>query len=137
MNSSALLLQNLVALNNPSYVPERWHITLIVMVALVFSGLLNMYAFWLIPWIELVAGIGHVCFFVVFVAVLLTMGSRHTAQFVFLKTSHTSGWTNKFISWNVGMLTGAWGFTGKLSITSRIYEVYYLHLAQDLMALYT
>jgi choline transport protein len=86
---------------------------MIIFAMLFVQGLMNMYAFWLIPWIELLAGIGHVCLFIVFVVVLVTMGPRHSAHYIFLEQSTSSGWTDTFVSWNLGMLTCAWSFTGK------------------------
>jgi choline transport protein len=86
---------------------------MIIFAMLLMQGLMNMYTFWLIPWVELVAGIGHVCLFIVFVVVLVTMGPRHSARYIFLETSTSSGWSNGFVSWNLGMLTCAWSFTGK------------------------
>jgi choline transport protein len=112
-NITAIILQSLISLNNPNYVPERWHVTMIIFAMLLMQGLMNMYTFWLIPWVELVAGIGHVCLFIVFVVVLVTMGPRHSARYIFLETSTSSGWSNGFVSWNLGMLTCAWSFTGK------------------------
>lgn len=125
-NIIAITLQSLVVLNNPNYVPERWHITLIIFAMLFIQGLMSIYVFWLIPWIELLAGIGHVCLFVVFVVVLITMGSHGSAYSIFLESSTSSGWTTGFISWNLGVLTCAWSFTGKLIFFSTL-EVSLLH----------
>jgi choline transport protein len=113
-NITAIILQSLVSLNNPNYVPERWHVTLIMFAMLFVQGLMNMYTFWLIPWIELLAGVGHICLFVVFAVVLVTLGPRHSAYYIFLESSTSSGWSNQFISWNLGVLTCAWSFTGKV-----------------------
>jgi choline transport protein len=112
-NTTAVMIQGLAALNNPSYVPERWHVTLIIFAMLIFEGLMNMYAFWLIPWIEMLAGILHVVLFVVFVVVLVTLAPRHSTKFVFFETASASGWNNSFVSWNLGLLTPTWGFVGK------------------------
>jgi amino acid transporter len=114
-NTTAYMLQSLVAVNYPNYVPERWHVTLIIFALLIVEGLMNMYTFWLIPWIELMAGILHIVLFIIFVVVLVTMGSRHSAEFVFFEKSQASGWNNYFISWNLGLLTPTWGFVGKSS----------------------
>jgi choline transport protein len=79
---------------------------------LLVQGLMNDYTFWLIPWIELFAGIGHVALFFVFIIVLVVMGPRHNAHDIFIQQDISSGWSNTFISWNLGMLTCAWSFTG-------------------------
>lgn len=107
------MIQGLATLNYPDYVPERWHLTLIILAMLVVEGLMNMYTFWLIPWIELLAGILHVVLFIVFVVVLVALAPRHSPEFVFLKGASGSGWTNDFVSWNIGLLTPTWGFVGK------------------------
>ncbi|KAK2765649.1 hypothetical protein FQN54_008505 [Arachnomyces sp. PD_36] len=111
-NTTANMIQGLAILNYPDYVPERWHLTLIILAMLVVEGLMNMYTFWLIPWIELLAGILHVVLFIVFVVVLVALAPRHSPEFVFLKGASGSGWTNKFVSWNIGLLTPTWGFVG-------------------------
>ena len=107
------MIQSLAVVNNPSYVAERWHVTLIIFALVIVEGLMNMYTFWLIPWIELMAGVLHVVLFIIFVVVLVAMAPRHSAKFVFTESSTSSGWTNSYVSWNLGMLTPTWGFVGK------------------------
>lgn len=76
-------------------------------------GLINMYTFWIIPWIELIAGILHIILWIIFVAVLVTLAPKHSAHWVFLEKSNMSGWTDDFISFNLGMILVTWGFVGK------------------------
>ncbi|KAF2838116.1 amino acid transporter [Patellaria atrata CBS 101060] len=111
-NMTAIITQQLIILNNPDYVPERWHITLIMIAILILQGFVNIYVFFIIPWLELVGGIAHVCLYVVFVVVLVTLGPRHSADFIFFEKNVSSGWNNSFLSFNVGLLTGIWSFTG-------------------------
>lgn len=110
------MLQAVIQLKHPDYTAERWHLTLIILAMLLVQGLMNMYTFWLIPWIELFAGIAHVCLFVVFICVFVTLSPRHSGEYIFLKQSISSGWGDTFISWNLGMLTCAWSFTGKSTL---------------------
>jgi choline transport protein len=112
-NTTANMIQGLAIVNYPDYVPERWHLTLIIFAMLIFEALMNMYAFWLIPWVELLAGMLHILLFVVFVVVLAALAPRHTADYVFLNTQSASGWTNSFVSWNIGLITPTWGFVGE------------------------
>jgi choline transport protein len=107
------MIQGLAIANSPTYTPERWHITLIILAMLIVEGLMNMFTFWLIPWIELIAGILHVALFVVFVVVLVALAPRHSADFVFFDRATASGWNNSFVSWNLGLLTPTWGFVGE------------------------
>jgi choline transport protein len=112
-NTTAYMLQSLVAANYPSYEPKAWHLTLLIFALLVMGGLMNMYAWFLIPWLETLAGVLHILLFVVFVVVLVTVAPRHSADFVFLKSASSSGWNNQFVSFNMGLMTPTWGFVGE------------------------
>lgn len=112
-NTTATMIQGLAIINYPSYVPEAWHITLIMFAILIVGGLMNMFTFWLIPWIEMLAGILHIVLFIIFIVVLVSMAPRNEPEFVFFDDHTTSGWENPFIEWNLGLLTSAWGFVGE------------------------
>lgn len=113
-SGEAALLQALIAANVPGYNPERWHLALIMWALLISVGLMNMYIFWLIPWLELTAGIMHVILFVIFTVVLVTLSPRHDSHFVFFTESILSGWDrSSFVAFNLGMLAPAWGFIGQ------------------------
>lgn len=112
-SSEANILTGLISTNYPdSYTFKPWHITLLIIAMLVIVGLMNMYTFWAIPWLELAAGILHVILWIVFVVVLVTLSSRSPTDFVFFERTVNSGWDNSFVSWNLGMLVPAWGFIG-------------------------
>ncbi|KAK7409672.1 hypothetical protein QQX98_008187 [Neonectria punicea] len=110
-NVTVILLESMIQLNHPNYVPGGWHTSVLVIAMCVLQGLMNTYAFVMIPWIEMVAGVLHVCLFVIFAVVLGVMGSRHDSSF-WLKTNTVSGWDDTYIAWNLGMLTCVWSFTG-------------------------
>lgn len=111
-SSEANILLGLVSTNFPGYTYESWHVTLLIIAMLIFVGLLNHFAFRAVPWLELLAGILHVVLFIIFIAVLLALGPRNSSEFVFLEKTVSSGWTNNFVAWNLGLLTPAWGFIG-------------------------
>ncbi|KAH0432229.1 amino acid permease [Colletotrichum camelliae] len=110
-NVTIILLESMIQLNHENYVPGGWHTSVLVIAMCVMQGLMNTYCFKVIPWVELVAGVLHVCLFVVFVVVLSVMGTRHDSSF-FLETNFASGWTDNYVAWNLGMLTCVWSFTG-------------------------
>ncbi|OQD69177.1 hypothetical protein PENPOL_c002G02225 [Penicillium polonicum] len=110
-NTTATMIQGLASVNYPEYEPKQWHITLIIIGMLIIEALMNMYTFWLIPWIEMLAGILHICLLIVFLVVFTALAPRHTPEFVFLHTESTSGWA-EFPAWNIGLLTPVWGFVG-------------------------
>lgn len=107
-NLTAIILQSLVELNNPTYVAKQWHVVLIIYANVLTSVLINVFAYKLVPKIELLAGILHVCLFFVVLVVLLVLGGRHSADYVFTNQTTSSGWTDTFVAWNVGMLTCTW-----------------------------
>ncbi|KAF4460891.1 GABA permease [Fusarium albosuccineum] len=111
-NVTIILLESMIQLNHPdTYVPGGWHTSVLVIAMCVVHGVMNIYAFKLIPWIELVAGVLHVCLFVIFVVVLVVMGPRNPSSF-WLERNISSGWDNTYVAWNLGMLTCVWSFTG-------------------------
>ncbi|KAM5344334.1 hypothetical protein ACJ41O_012871 [Fusarium nematophilum] len=110
-NVTIILLESMINLNHPNYIAGGWHTSVLVIAMCVLQGVMNVYAFKLIPWIELVAGVLHVCLFVVFVVVLAVMGTRNDSSF-WLSRNISSGWEDTYISWNLGMLTCVWSFTG-------------------------
>ena len=122
-NVTIILLESLVALNNPSYVAQGWHTSLLVIAMCAMQAAMNMFAFKIIPWVEMVAGVLHICLFVIFIVVLAVLGNRHSASFVFTAHNTSSGWTNQVISFHVGMLPCVWSFTGETSALSKIRQL--------------
>lgn len=94
------------------YTPQNWHTVLVMYAMLIAIGLINVFAFRIIPWLEMVAGILHIFLWIVFLVVLLTLAPKHSADFVFLSESQLSGWTNPYVSFNLGMVLVTWGFVG-------------------------
>lgn len=120
-NVTVRILESLISLNIATYQEGGWHTTIIVIAMCILQGLVNIYCFKVVPWIEFVAGILHVLLFLVFVAVMAAMGRRNDVEFIFLQTNYeSSGWDDKFISWNVGMLTCVWSMTGRCSLSVEV-----------------
>ena len=116
-NSTAYWITSLIQLNYTDYVAKLWHTTLMIWAMLLITTLINLFKFGkLVPWIETVAGCLHIALFLVFSAVLLALGPKHDANFVFFSrvdSEQTSGWTNDFVSWNLGLQTSVWCFVGQ------------------------
>lgn len=109
----AFILQGLIADNMPSYAEaERsWRLTVIMIAILVTVGLINSYAFIIVPWLELASGVFHVILFFIVIGVFAGLGVGNSAQFVFTDSTSYSGWS-RFVAFNIGMLVPAWGFIG-------------------------
>lgn len=112
-NVTGNIISTMVSVRYPDYVSKPWHVTLIMYAFLVILGLLNQFAFWMIPWLEMAAGLLHIMLFIAFAAVLCTSGGRHSSDFVFSTKANLSGWNNDFVSFNLGIVLITWGFVGK------------------------
>ena len=113
VNVAANITTTLIVMSYPQYVLQGWHTVLIMWSYMLVLSLLNMYAFWIIPWMELLASLLHVVLWIVFAAVLLTLAPRHPAEFVFLEKANGSSWDSDFVSFNLGIILITWGFVGK------------------------
>ena len=99
-------------LNNTSYVPQRWHGTLIMWAVMIFSFAANVYAIQILPLIQLFGGIMHVTFFIALAVPLVLLAPRSTPEFVFTELLNEGGWKSDGISWCLGMLTVTYCFIG-------------------------
>ncbi|KXJ91878.1 amino acid/polyamine transporter I [Microdochium bolleyi] len=111
LNSNTILLQGVIQINNPEYEATGWRTTVIIIATLAIYTVINIWGFRSLPWIELLAGVLNMCFFVITVAALWALSPRNGPEF-FLTTRHSSGYENDFVVWNVGMLTHLWTFIG-------------------------
>ncbi|KAI0016392.1 amino acid permease [Xylariomycetidae sp. FL0641] len=96
---------------HPSYSPGGWRSAVLIVGFVVFQTLVNIFCFRLVPWIEFLGGILHIIGFFTFIAVLAVMAPRNDSS-IFLAAEVSSGWDNYGISWNVGVLSSVWLFTG-------------------------
>jgi amino acid transporter len=104
----------LVILNYPDYVYKGWHVTLIGYATVFIPLIFNIFARKTLKAIEIIGAILHTIFFVVFVVVLITLGGRNSAEYVFTANSGgVSGWENPTIQWCIGLLSAVFPLTGK------------------------
>ena len=102
----------LVGASYPDVDLSGWRTILLMYAFLITLGAMNMYVFWLIPWIELLAGLLHIVLWLVYAVVLLTLATRHSNDFVWMEKANMSGWDNDFVSFNLGIVLVTWGFVG-------------------------
>lgn len=117
VNSTALMYEATIQINNPDYEADGWRTALIAVGILMLLTVTNIWLFRLVPWFELLVGVLNVSFFFVTVAVLWVMSPRNPASML-LTTAKFTGWESDFVSWNVGMLTSVWMFVGKMARTT-------------------
>lgn len=109
LNGNTTLLEGMIQLAYPEFSSGGWHTTVINFATVGFCAVVNLYAFWLVPWFELLTGILNICLFVIFVVVLWVMSPRNSTEIFFQKNIST-GWDNYFVSANIGALSSIFLF---------------------------
>ncbi|KAJ5511445.1 Amino acid/polyamine transporter I [Penicillium expansum] len=111
--AAGLQLQALITLNNlDSYTPTRWQGMLFYWFILAYSTAVNIWGSKILPHTNTAAGVLHVVGFIVIVTILGAMSEKHSANYVFVEFSNTSGWDNDGVSWLVGLLSTIYPFLG-------------------------
>ena len=111
MSVSSNTMQYLIVFNNPNYEPKAWHATLFLIAFITIPVALNLALRKIINYLETIAGICHVMFFMGIIVTLCTLAKRSTPEFVF-KTLHTgAGWTNPGVAFSIGLLGPAFSIS--------------------------
>jgi hypothetical protein len=97
----------LIIFNNPSYEPQRWHSTLLLIGFTLAMTAANFGLRKILNPLENIGGVLHVTLFVVIIAVLTSMSPRSSSKFVFNTLTTESGWNNPGVAWSIGLLTTA------------------------------
>ena len=109
---TAMQIQAMVMLNYESYVYERWHGSMLFWGVVIASICVNVFAIKILPHLETIAGILHVCLFFVFLVPFTYLSPHPTAAAVFTDFENNSGWNNNVVSWCIGLLTVTYPFIG-------------------------
>ncbi|KAK6418895.1 hypothetical protein LTR81_007958 [Elasticomyces elasticus] len=105
-------INGLIILNYPNYIYKGWHTTLLAYAVILLPLLCNIFARWILKMIEIVGAILHFVFFVVLVVVLITLGGRNSARYVFTADSGgVSGWESPPVAWCIGLLSAVFPLT--------------------------
>ncbi|KAJ9667485.1 hypothetical protein H2201_002354 [Coniosporium apollinis] len=129
LNPAALaqIVVGLSVFNSESYVPQRWHTTLLIWGFTVVPFLGSLYFRKMVDVLETFGSICHIVFFVVCIAVLAVLGERSTPGFVFNTLTHdVSGWTDPGVAWGIGLLTVTLplvGFDSVIHMSDEVKEV--------------
>lgn len=115
------LLSNIITavaiFNYEGYIPERWHVSLIMIATLVPPLVCNLWFRKMLNTVEIIGGLLHICLFVIFIVIITVLGSRNSNDAV-VKTLvwESSGWNNQGISFGLGMLPATFSLTGSDSV---------------------
>ncbi|KAJ8112811.1 hypothetical protein OPT61_g4908 [Boeremia exigua] len=114
----------LINFNNPGYVVQRWHVTLLMWALTVLPFVANLWFRQLLNPIQFMGAFCHVLFFFVSIITLVVLAERSSATYVFhTLTNDISGWTNPTVAWGIGLLTVTYpltGFDGVLHISDEV-----------------
>lgn len=108
----ANMVQGLISFHVPTYEPQRWHGTLLMLAFILAPLLCNLVLRRILNTLETIGGICHVLFFIVVITVLSTLAQRSTTDFVFKTLTHdVSGWSDPGVAWCLGLLTTVFPIT--------------------------
>lgn len=107
------MVQGLLALTQPSYVPQNWHGTLLYWAVMLFCVTINIAAGWLLPKFEGALLILHIVGFFGIMIPLLTLGPKGDTQFVFTTFFNLGEWRTQGLSFCIGMMGNVFAFVGE------------------------
>ncbi|KAF2198016.1 amino acid transporter [Delitschia confertaspora ATCC 74209] len=121
---SSQQIQGLIILNNGSYVPKRWHLTMLVIAIMTFCQLFNTFLARKLPLVEGIVLVLHICGFFAILIPLWVLGERGNAKKVFTTFTDGGGWGSIGLSCLVDMLSPIFSFIGPDSATHMSEELH-------------
>lgn len=106
------MIQALAVFNNPDYVPERWHATLIMIGFSFLACMGNTFGKKLLPAWETLAGLFHVLFFFIVCISILATSEKADNDAVWRTFINGGGWPSDGISFCLGFVTPAFALAG-------------------------
>jgi choline transport protein len=99
------IIQSLIALNNPDYIPERWHATLLTIAIITSSIMFNTFLAVRLPLIEGIVLVLHLCGIFAIIIPLWVLAPRAPAHVALLKFVNNGGWPTTGLSAMIGLVT--------------------------------
>ncbi|KAL8875393.1 MAG: hypothetical protein Q9205_003305 [Flavoplaca limonia] len=99
------IVQGLITLNNPSYEPQPWHGTLLVIAAVAIAIGVNVFLSKILPLAEIPILILHVVGLFAIIIPLLVMAPKNDARTALLEVTNGGGWSTTGTSFMIGLLT--------------------------------
>ncbi len=112
------MIQGLIVLNNPTYVPRRWEATLLFYAVILVSLFFNTIMVKFLPKIESLILVIHIGGFFGVLIPLVYTAPHGSASEVFGQFENAGGWSTQGLSFFVGIVTGVYSFLGQFRITS-------------------
>ncbi|KAK0768445.1 hypothetical protein LTR59_017660 [Friedmanniomyces endolithicus] len=99
------IIQGLIALNYPTYVPERWHATLLTIAIIASSIFFNTFLAVRLPLIEGIVLVLHLCGIFAIIVPLWVLAPRAPAHTALLEFQNKGGWPTTGLSAMIGLVT--------------------------------
>ncbi len=100
----AITIQGVVALNNESYIVERWHTTLLIIALVAFAVFFNTFLARRLPIVEGVLLVVHVLgFFAIIIPLWIMAPQKNSAKAAFTQFTNNGGWPTTGLSFMVGL----------------------------------
>lgn len=109
---SAGMIQGLIVLNHDSYVPERWHSTLILIAIAMTATFVNTVGARHLPMLEGFILLLHILGFFAIIIPLWILAPKVPAKKVFTEFSNGGGWLNAAAACTIGHLATLFSFLG-------------------------
>ena len=114
---SGTTVQGLIVLNNPSYVFQRWHGTLLYWACTLFAVCMNTFISSSLPVIERVFLILHLFGFFLILIPMVYLGPHSSNSDVFTVFLNEGGWSTKGLSFFVGLTGNVFSLVGRSDIS--------------------
>jgi choline transport protein len=110
---AATACQGLVINSQPSYIPERWHGTLMVFALIAICLIFNTFLSKFLPQVETAILFLHITLFVVVLIVITVMSpTKSSNSEVWTQFLNEGGYESKGLSFFVGLITPVFAFSG-------------------------
>lgn len=106
------LLATMIAVGNPSYNPQNWHITLMFWIPVFISVILNATAGIVLPKFEGLLLIFHILGFFGIMLPLVVLGKKQPVDAVFQNWNNGGNWPSLGLSFLVGLTGTVFSFSG-------------------------
>jgi choline transport protein len=110
-------IQGLIILNNETYIPQRWHGTLLIIAVASFSTLFNTFLARKLPTVEATVLVLHIFGFIAVFSTMWALGPKNKASEVFGTFQDNAGWGNTGLSCLIGQLGPIYALIGSDAAT--------------------
>ncbi|EGD99721.1 GABA permease [Trichophyton tonsurans CBS 112818] len=97
------IIQGLLILNLPEYIPQRWHGTLLVIAISAFSIIFNTFLAKKLPLVEALLLLLHIIGIIAIIVPLVVLAPRSSAEVVFTQFNNGGGWSTAGVAVMVGL----------------------------------